>query len=357
MNQKYCSLECRDIHTGRAFHKRGTAATCILCGRSYFRKYGSEKYCSAECKHKVKQERQARAGYLANGWAPAPKHCAICGTEFIPRSRNHATCSEECRQEYARRAYRERERNKYTEEEKAERLARWDQARRENFKKALAARLEKCPPKSKKPKPMIAGTCVVCGQQFTTLNPAQKTCSKECGRRLANSRKSHRIKKEQIIDKDITLEALYRRDSGVCYLCGGLCDWGDRDKEKNVVGANYPSIDHIIPISRGGLHAWNNVRLAHFRCNVEKSNTLPDEAESLIPSNAYELKKPVTARKTTEQCTKSGELVAVYPSAAEAARKTGLKEKGIQNCARGELKTYGGFVWKYAPYDPGDGQK
>ena len=64
------------------------------------------------------------------------------------------------------------------------------------------------------------GKCVVCGNEFDTYNPAQKTCSKECGKKLAHAHKHKRIPKSQLVDKDITLEALYRRDSGVCRLCG-----------------------------------------------------------------------------------------------------------------------------------------
>ena len=114
--------------------------------------------------------------------------------------------------------------------------------------------------------------CIVCGKEYETYNPAQKTCSKECGKKLAHAHKHKRIPKSQLVDKDITLEALYRRDSGVCYLCGEKCDWNDKTDKS--VGPAYPSIDHMIPIAKGGLHAWTNVKLAHFECNWKKSDAL-----------------------------------------------------------------------------------
>lgn len=35
-------------------------------------------------------------------------------------------------------------------------------------------------------------------------------------------------------------------------------------------GDNYPSVDHIVPLAKGGLHSWDNVQLAHFKCNTLK---------------------------------------------------------------------------------------
>ncbi len=33
-----------------------------------------------------------------------------------------------------------------------------------------------------------------------------------------------------------------------------------------------PSIDHIVPITRGGTHTWDNAQLAHLLCNTRKGN-------------------------------------------------------------------------------------
>ena len=34
--------------------------------------------------------------------------------------------------------------------------------------------------------------------------------------------------------------------------------------------AKYPTVDHIVPLSKGGTHTWNNVQLAHMACNSGK---------------------------------------------------------------------------------------
>ena len=34
-----------------------------------------------------------------------------------------------------------------------------------------------------------------------------------------------------------------------------------------------PSIDHLIPVSDGGAHTWDNVALAHRTCNSTRGTT------------------------------------------------------------------------------------
>jgi hypothetical protein len=35
------------------------------------------------------------------------------------------------------------------------------------------------------------------------------------------------------------------------------------------------SLDHVVPLSRGGSHSWENVRCAHLSCNVAKGSNDP----------------------------------------------------------------------------------
>lgn len=71
------------------------------------------------------------------------------------------------------------------------------------------------------------------------------------------------------------LEEVYERDNGICYLCGGACDWNDYEEKNGVIvyGNNYPSRDHVIPKSMGGLNTWDNIRLAHRICNSLKADS------------------------------------------------------------------------------------
>lgn len=195
---------------------------------------------------------------------------------------------------------------------------------------------------------MRTAACSICGIEFNTLQPSQVTCSNKCSNKWRNRLADRRINKLNMVDADITLQKLFKRDGGVCYLCGGMCEWDDKEiRDGHTVHLNnYPSIEHVIPLSRGGEHSWNNVRLSHRYCNAIKSDDLPVNVKPI--KNAYILaKKPSPRRKTVIQCSLDGQTVATYESTVEAENKTGVKQKGIQNCARQECKTYRGFVWKY----------
>ena len=111
-------------------------------------------------------------------------------------------------------------------------------------------------------KKMYILTCEECGTTFLSFNPRQGFCSNSCKHRKMNRKKDHRIQKDKIIDKDITLLKLFKRDKGICHICGGLCDY-NADTNSN----EYPSIDHIQAVSQGGEHSWDNIKLAHRGCN------------------------------------------------------------------------------------------
>lgn len=100
-------------------------------------------------------------------------------------------------------------------------------------------------------------------------------CSEECKRKHINRKHDKRLDRAKRIDKSISLKKLYKRDKGICWICGGKCDYKDYVKDENgyfIVGANYPSIDHVYPLSKGGNHEWSNVKLAHHYCNTLKND-------------------------------------------------------------------------------------
>lgn len=96
---------------------------------------------------------------------------------------------------------------------------------------------------------------------------------KECKRRsgaLDRGNHRHRARKYGVsYEPGITLKKLVQRDGLKCQICGGMCDWEDCSWSK-YSGPTHPSIDHIIPMARGGGHTWDNVQVAHMMCNSQK---------------------------------------------------------------------------------------
>lgn len=121
--------------------------------------------------------------------------------------------------------------------------------------------------------------CAVCGTLFTTTDTRRFTCSSECSRKRKNTLKSRendkRIPKDKRIDR-IDLHDLFKRDGGVCHICGKQCDWNDYTvTDTTIIAGNwYPSVDHIVPVSLGGADAWDNVMLAHRICNSKRGNRI-----------------------------------------------------------------------------------
>ena len=60
-------------------------------------------------------------------------------------------------------------------------------------------------------------------------------------------------------------QALFDAD-GLCHLCGHM-----------IADAGEAELDHVIPLSRGGLHVRSNIAAAHSRCNRIKRGLHPDE--------------------------------------------------------------------------------
>ena len=358
LNRLYCSDACRKQGRKEYFKSRYENNKEQLKEQSKIWRENHREYT----KIKQREWNKKNPDYGTNrsrkirGSKEYARECLVCGKAFTTWLPQKKTCSDECKEVHKKNRDKGRVRNskKTPEEQHAQWIRRRygsEEAHRqymEEFECKKREQIERTRKRKEAEKEANHrfGECVVCGSQYETYNPMQKTCCTKCSRKLANARKQNRIPKEQIIDSDITLEALYRRDSGVCYLCGKQCDWDDKDGNK--VGPNYPSIDHLIPVARGGLHSWSNVRLAHFKCNAYKSDTILPNVRKMIPTNAYQFKQcKRDPRKRTAQYTHDGHIVAVFASTADAEKATGIKQRGIQKCARGQSKSYGGFVWKY----------
>ena len=116
----------------------------------------------------------------------------------------------------------------------------------------------------------VPGECARCSKPFVGLpNHNQKFCSKRCGlsAKCANRRAMRSSVHTDIGETDqILLRDLYLKYQGVCQLCHQTVPPVDEHKAYR----DRASIDHIIPLSKGGTHTHDNVQLAHLGCNSRK---------------------------------------------------------------------------------------
>lgn len=126
--------------------------------------------------------------------------------------------------------------------------------------------------------------CACCGKSFHSLNVKRIYCSDTCKRTQTrrNNPKSQsyrgRCRRHGVhYDSSVKREKILKRDGLTCRICGKLCD--PNDKRWGSLGPDYPTLDHIIPLAKGGTHTWDNVQCACAMCNSYKRDLLAAEME------------------------------------------------------------------------------
>lgn len=76
--------------------------------------------------------------------------------------------------------------------------------------------------------------------------------------RMREHAQKRRVLHEDAFVEEIDMAALHARDKGRCWLC------------RRPVALIAASLDHVIPISKGGKHEYANAHIAHRRCNSRK---------------------------------------------------------------------------------------
>lgn len=249
--------EVHEAYSGKftltSFSRHRHIIRCNTCGETFNVQRLSKGIVCPECKRRAKEERkkqerekreQERERLIAQRMSVA-QVCEWCGKEFHAASARRF-CSANCAE---RHAYRVKH-------------------------------------------PKVIKTCKLCGKQFESYSGKNVYCSNDCCKRAnrANARRNgertgnHRHRAHMYgvaYEPGITLRKVYERDGGVCYICGCKTNRNDSWHDENgyhVCGSTYPTIDHVVPMSKGGGHVWSNVRLACRQCNSAKGDRLLFEA-------------------------------------------------------------------------------
>lgn len=122
--------------------------------------------------------------------------------------------------------------------------------------------------------------CVTCGRRYTARSSRGRACSTEC--QAAALQRYYQENREQYIARaqqrhalvkglereDVDPLRIYERDKWTCQLCGKKVRRTPRGKHDPLMA----SLDHIIPVTKGGGWTYANLHCAHLRCNKSKGN-------------------------------------------------------------------------------------
>lgn len=133
--------------------------------------------------------------------------------------------------------------------------------------------------------------CLWCSSEFAPSKGTHRYCTAACrsladvdrNRDAYNRRNAERRARERgaRVGESFTRQQIFDRDRYICQLCLTPIDWRLTGRHPLA-----PSLDHIVPLNKGGSHTWGNVWTAHFSCNASKSDD--DTVQVLsVPTFAY----------------------------------------------------------------------
>lgn len=251
---RFCSRACQRT-AGKTFACKGCGKVGLARSRS------AMKFCSALCHSVASRKRVPSAcGHTMIPASRAGAVCSVCAHTCKacggPKGANGLTCSAACYE-----ALRGRRSN-------------------DNDKSRLAAET-------------IGITCAHCrakvkGQSVTRqfrrgvvrpLAYCSRLCQSRFNSRIGFSRRAQwrAASPIEIFDR----REIFDRDGWHCRRCGSEClasYYGAPIPKDREAMWHYPTLDHIVPLSRGGTHTKANVQLLCFRCNARKSNKYPEPA-------------------------------------------------------------------------------
>lgn len=143
--------------------------------------------------------------------------------------------------------------------------------------RACVARIKRDKERLNPPPPIVTHTavCEYCGREFGANRKKRLHCSKQCAeanryrRRAIYAQARRALVRARVEDFDRA--EVFARDGWMCQLC-------DRPVDPSI---EYPdamsvSLDHVIPLSRGGEHSRANTQCSHLGCNNRKRARMPE---------------------------------------------------------------------------------
>lgn len=307
-DRKYCSKECGNTARRIKYYEERKNRICKQCGKPfvYSADTGSAWFCSIDCRKrwnyeqsalkKVHEEADSRcAEWLQNGvqdnftvlseWTEGDGNveieirCNDCGGTFkkqiylARRTKHCPLCWKRSGDSHPRKYGNMDDYKAVLEAKRQESLERKEKEREERKQAKICEIEQRIFQKQQFEQEQLSvdRICKNCGNIFHSINSHIKYCSPECAKKMSRSRgkTKRRLRIDENYIEDVSLEKLYERDGGICYLCGRKTNYNDYEIKDDVfiAGNWYPSIDHIVPLCEGGEHSYKNTKLAHRICN------------------------------------------------------------------------------------------
>lgn len=83
---------------------------------------------------------------------------------------------------------------------------------------------------------------------------------------IAHKRRAQKLSRDH---EDIDRMLVFERDDFTCQLCGECMDMSAAFPDPK-----FPTIDHVVPLNKGGAHLYSNIQSACFVCNSAKGDRL-----------------------------------------------------------------------------------
>ena len=233
--QKFCSDQCRYAAKQKRQHYERYQYICQQCNAPYKTAYKErDKFCSRECAfaHKAAKPKLPNERPMLD--------CQQCGGAFDQKT-TELFCSDECRKIYNARKTKEKAERKHTP---ARLLC-----------KECGGAFE--PGYASKRRSFCGAACADKWQSSNSLNS-----------RARKYLRSYYGKLTVEIYTPISSQNVYTRDNWLCGICALPIDQQAKPGEPFSA-----SVDHIVPLSRGGIHTYANVQAAHHLCNRRKGST------------------------------------------------------------------------------------
>lgn len=135
----------------------------------------------------------------------------------------------------------------------------------------------------------VCPDCNVVHQSSIIASRCDK-CSNVARNRSRSEYANHmeRARKHGVVSEKVIRSIVYERDGYRCYACG--CDV----VESKVYRPDRATLDHVIPMAKGGANTYDNVRTMCVSCNTKKWNYPPEYIVPMLRDGTW---KPSSKRR------------------------------------------------------------